>query len=474
MSAAPATTSRTTATDATPVLRALARLGLDVRLDRLDPSVERAVRALWLDSVGCALAARAHPVVQQATRAAAMLEDGAAITALGSGRPLGLLGAMLDSGAAIRALDYNDFYWGPGIGGHPSDLFAVSLALAEQARASTREMLEASAAGYELYLRMLDLMEPHGAFDHTSAMTPAAALIAARLWRLDEEATIDALAMAFVRGPAMGAMRHGAISQAKATAPAVAGQGGVMAALLARSGIGGPRAACLGPLGLAAWVRDHDRTAALAEADGFGSALLRVSIKRFCCIGTAQSAVAAAREVHRKASGRRIEAVHARLGDTELMRHQTSAPYRRPASRETADHSFFALLAMTLCDGDLVPAQFDGRRWLDPAVVALSERFEFDCSLPIERQGLFSAQLRARLEDGSTVIASVDHPPGHPLAPLSPAELLAKWHACSAVALGGAERDRLSDAALHGGLDTPLSPWLAQLRTAASQKEFVA
>lgn len=461
--------------DATPALRALVRACLGLSLERLDGAVEHAARALWLDSVGCALAARSHPAVRHAVNAAARLEPGAAATGLGSGALRGLLAATLESGAAIRALDYNDFYWGAGIGGHPSDLFAVSLALAEQAGASTRELLEATVAGYEVYLRVLDLMEPHGAFDHTSAMPPATAAIAARLWRLDEEAAIDALAMAFVRGPAMGAMRHGAISQAKATAPAMAGQSGLMAALLARSGIGGPRAACLGPLGLGAWVRDRDRTMELGSAQAFGHAMLRVSIKRFSCIGTAQSAVAAAREIHRQAAGRRLATVQARLADTALIHHQTSEPYRRPASRETADHSFFALLAMTLADGELVPAQFERGRWLDADVVALTDRLAFDCSLPVVRKGLFSAHLQARLEDGVVVTATVDHPPGHPLAPLSRAELLAKWHACASTVLDAAAREQLAQAALDDPLDLPVSRWLAPLRAGASQqKEFVA
>ena len=450
-----------TESDATGTLRALARACLDLRLDRLDPGVEQAARALWLDTTGCALAARGHPAVRGATQAADRLEPGQAATGLGSGQARGLLGATLDSGAAIRALDYNDFYWGPGIGGHPSDLFAVSLALAEEARASARDLLEATVAGYEVYLRVLDMMEGHGAFDHTSAMTPAAAAMAARLWHLDEEAAIDALAMAFVRGPAMGALRHGAISQAKAIAPAVAAQSGLMAAMLARSGIGGPRAACLGPLGLGAWVRDRTM---VPITEDFGHSILRVSIKRFSCIGTAQSAVAAAREIHRQAAGRRPRSIQAQLADTPLIRHQTSEPYRRPATRETADHSFFALLAMTLTDGDLVPAQFDRARWLDPDVIAMSDRLAFDCSMPVLRKGLFSARLQAELEDGSTITASVDHPPGHPLAPLSRQELLAKWNACAGQVLDAATCKQLAATALEAHLDTPISPWLAPLR----------
>ncbi len=448
----------------------LAQQCLALRLEDQDAKVRRAVRWLLLDTVGCALAARGHPAVVKAARAAATWGSAQA-TGLGSGRPASLLGAIVDSGAAIRALDYNDFYWGPGIGGHPSDLFGVCIPLAEHTGASLAELLEAALVGYELYLRILDRMAAHGVFDHTGAMTAASAAAAARLLGLDADATTDALAIACVRGPAMSAMRHGEICEAKATAPATAGLSGVVAAQLAQAGIGGPRSACLGPLGLGAWLREPGLVAGLDAAEGFGSAIARVSIKRFACIGTAQSTVAAARDIHRQAAGRRLQQVQLRLTASPLIVHQTSEAYRRPRNRETADHSFFSLAAMTLCDGDLVPRQFAAGRYQDADVLAMSDRLVFDCTLPVERKGLFQAQLHATLEDGTVLEALHAHPPGHPLNPLQRDELLAKWQGCCAGVLDGETPERLAHATLDGPLDLPVRDWLAPLHTASSPLE---
>ena len=48
---------------------------------------------------------------------------------------------------------------------------------------------------------------------------------------------------------------------------------------------------------------------------------------------------------------------------------------RRPESRETADHSFYFLVAAALLDGELTPRQFENERWTDPAVIDLMARF---------------------------------------------------------------------------------------------------
>lgn len=454
-------------------VRALAQHGLDLQAGRVDPAAVRAARWLLLDSVGCALAARQHPAVVKAARAA-QAWGGGETTGLGSGRRLSLLGAMLDSGAAIRALDYNDFYWGPGIGGHPSDLFGICIPLAESMDARLYDLLGAALAGYEVYLRILDRMAPHGAFDHTGAMTAASATAATRLLGLDAEAATDALAIACVRGPAMGAMRQGEICEAKATAPATAGISGVIAAQLAQAGIGGPRSACLGAQGLGAWLREPALVAGLDAAEDFGRAITRVSIKRFACIGTAQSTVAAARDIHQQAGGRALRRVALQLTASPLIVHQTSEAYRRPRNRETADHSFFSLAAMVLCDGDLVPQQFAQARYQDADVLAMSDRLAFDCTLPVVRKGLFQARLRAELDDGSVLEARHDHPPGHPLRPLQRAELLAKWQGCTAGVLDAGTAERFAHATLDGPPDLPVRHWLAALRAPLSTLENLA
>lgn len=423
------------------------------------------VRALLLDTLGCAVAARGHAAVAHAAVAAAALGAGTAARGLGSALPLSASGVVLDSGAAIRALDYNDFYWGPGIGGHPSDLFAVGLSLAQRECSALGELLGAMAVGYEIYLRILDRMDADGAFDHTSAMGLAGAALGARLMRLDETRTAHALAMAAVLGPSMYALRQGAICEAKAAAPALASLGALAALDLARAGMTGPVHAAGGPRGLGGWLPEPQALAAPLEATPAAWRLAHVSIKRYPCIGTAQAAVHAACEMHRavRAAGGTLEAVQVRLTRSTLIAHQTSDAYRRPDDRETADHSFFSLMSMALCDGDLTPGQFERGRYRDPDVLRMSDRLRFDVTLPPREAGQFCAELQARLDDGHVIDVAVDRPPGHPLAPLSADELLRKWRACCEGRIGAGARDALAQACLHDPLDVPVARLLQPL-----------
>ena len=429
------------------------------------PEHEAFLRTLLLDTMACAIAARGHAAVDKAAIAAVALGAGADAYGLGSGCRLGLAGAVLDSGCAIRALDYNDFYWGPGIGGHPSDLFALGLSLAQREDRTLGDLIGAMAVGYELYLRILDRMDPDGAFDHTSAMGLAGTALGARLMRLDETATTQALAMAAVQGPIMYALRQGAICEAKAAAPALASLGALAVLELARAGMTGPVHAAGGPRGLGGWLQAPDALATPLDANPAAWRLPHVSIKRYPCIGTAQAAVHAACELHRaaRAAAGALEAVQVRLTRSTLIAHQTSDAYRRPGDRETADHSFFSLMSMALCDGDLTPGQFERERYRDVDVLAMSDRLHFDVTLPPRDAGQFCAELQARLDDGRELRVVVDRPPGHPLAPLGADELLRKWRACCEGRLEADARDALAQACLHAPPDLPVSRLLQPL-----------
>jgi 2-methylcitrate dehydratase len=448
-------------------LSALAALVVGAAPARAATPADRAARVLLLDSLACAVAARDHPAVAKATVAATALFGGDSATGLGSSGRYGVAGAVLDSGAAIRALDFNDFYWGAGIGGHPSDLYALTLAVAESTRSNLGQLLHATAIGYEVYLRLLDLMRSDGPFDHTTAMTLAGAAATGRLLALDTTSMTQALAIAVVRGPALSALRQGAISEAKAVAPALAAINGLMAAQLAAAGIGGPVAAACGPLGLQTIVAAGADLGRLAEPCGFGSKLVQVSVKRYPCIGTAQAAVAVACALHRQAAAARsaIERIEFQLADHHLVRHQTTAAYRRPEQRETADHSFYSLLAMAMADGDVTPAQFAVGRWRDPDIHALSDRIEFSFGLAGGTDGVFAARAQAVLADGGRIAAAVDHPPGHPAAPLDDAAITAKFHACVRGRLAQGRAHEVVESCLHGSGQAPVGHLVQLLRT---------
>ena len=405
----------------------LARWTLAQRWQDLSADAQERARHLLLDTIGCALGGRGHPAVSQSVSIAETVFDGRAIaTGLGSGMRRSLLGAILDSGAAIRALDLNDFYWGPGLGGHPSDIFATGFAIAEETDSTIADLLNAVAAGYEFYTRLMDLMragDPPWAWDHTCACAPSAAIIAGLLLKLDEKQLAEALAISLARAPVFSALRAGKISSVKAAAPALGQIDGVLAVRLAQAGMTGPKEAVAGARGLEAIIVPGADIARILPPECAESRLLDITIKRFPCMGTGQAATATAVELRRCLNGEidRIASIDMEVSDSGIVRRQTADIYRRPDRRETADHSFYAIFGMALADGKLEAAQFAAGRWMQPDVVSIVERLTLRPTLPGEAEGLFPARAHVTLLDGSKLTVDMPYAPGHRLNPIGEA-----------------------------------------------------
>lgn len=414
-----------------------------------EESILRA-RILLLDTLGCALAARGHPLVRKAGAVADALMGSGQITGLGTGARRTTMGAVLDSGAAIRALDFNDFYWGPSAGGHPSDMFAVAIAVGQDANAKLEEVLRATIVGYEFYLRLADLMkiEP---FDHTTAGAIGSAAIAAKLLHLDEARFSHALSLAMLRGPAMAAVRFGHISEAKGLAAAIACLSGLLSARLAYEGVTGPVDEIEGARGLQAFLRADMGFDHLVPKAAERAKIGLVTTKRFPSMGTSQASASAALELHRQLKGKvnSIKKLSFRLSDSPLTRHQITEPYRRPKNRETADHSFPAVIAMALADGTLSQAQFERKRFLDPDILNFIDRMEFTCDLGGVEDGSYPARARATLNDGTELTANIDYAPGHPRNPMDPEEAIQKFASCSKDVLTTAKIERVCSLCLE-------------------------
>ena len=102
-------------------------------------------------------------------------------------------------------------------------------------------------------------------------------------------------------------------------------------------------------------------------------------------------------------------------------------PGRRfPATRESADHSFYYCVAIALLEGDCGEAQFDIEKLTQPALrqaltcVELVEDPDYSALWPQTGGGAVQVQMR----DGTTLESRYDYPPGHPRNPLDRAALL--------------------------------------------------
>lgn len=121
-----------------------------------------------------------------------------------------------------------------------------------------------------------------------------------------------------------------------------------------------------------------------------------------------------------------------------------------PATRETADHSLAYLVAVALLDGAITLQSFGEERLRDPAVRTLMQRIVVaeDPELTRAHAGElpgWPSVVEIILKNGKSLRQASAHPKGHPLDPLSDAELEEKFWAMSDRLLPRAQGQRLLD-----------------------------
>lgn len=151
-----------------------------------------------LDWIAVTLAANNEPLVGMMVEELADDQPGKC-TVVGQGRKTTRLNAAMINGAASHALDYDDV--ARSVNGHPSvPVVPVLLALGEELGASGRDILDAFVIGVEIEGKIGDMTNGghyQQGFHATGTIgTLGAAAAAARLMKLDAEATARALSIA--------------------------------------------------------------------------------------------------------------------------------------------------------------------------------------------------------------------------------------------------------------------------------------
>jgi 2-methylcitrate dehydratase PrpD len=218
----------------------------------LPEDVALAARLHLLDACGVGLAAAGSPVGAAYRGLAHELMKGGAATVFGQSAGAAPADAALINGGLIHSLEFDDTHTG-SIAHGSAVIAAAVLAVGEARRASGATLLGAFARGWEVLIRF-GLASPTGfpsrGFQNTSvAGTLAAALVAAELLGLDDDHSVAALGISLSQASGVFEFLTNG-SSVKSLHPGWAAHGGIIAALLARSGMTGPETSLEGRFGL--------------------------------------------------------------------------------------------------------------------------------------------------------------------------------------------------------------------------------
>jgi 2-methylcitrate dehydratase len=101
----------------------------------------------------------------------------------------------------------------------------------------------------------------------------------------------------------------------------------------------------------------------------------------------------------------------------------------RPSTRETADHSLPYCTAVALADGDVTLAQFDQKRFTDPALLELVAKIKVhrDAALTARYPNGIPNRLTVMLNNGRKLVKEVEFPRGHAHNPMTDGEVEKKF-----------------------------------------------
>ena len=393
------------------------------RLEHAPDSVVQRMKALVLDLLRVVTVGAPLPWSRAARRLALKLGGAGSSSLLLSGDRIDAARAAFVNGAYAHACDLDDTHVGSMHHAGASILPAV-IAVAEREDSSGRALLEAAICGYEASLRIGLATQP-SLFQRGFMATPTcgalgAALAAGKLLGFSPEDMAGALGAAGAYAGGLAQFYHsGGIT--KRLNGARGAESGVMAALLVREGIWGPRDILEGEAGFFRAFSEKADPDKVTGDLGRGYRLMEVSTKIHAGAGRLQASVDAGLALGAE-HGLAAEGIaDVEVGIPRVI--QGRLTHNDPPDLQSAQLSVPFSLAMALALGRTRGPQAALRRedyetaLVTSAVRALSGRVRCVLDPEIEA-GTNTEEVPSRvtikLNDGRTFVARVAHPRGSP------------------------------------------------------------
>jgi len=417
----------------------------DLSYGALPPAAKQQVTSVLLDVAGLCVAARNTDYVRSVLTASV---DAGSVTAIGHGGAFDAASACLINGIAIHGEDFDDTFE-EGIVHSGAVVVPAVLAACERFGRSGSDAALGIAAGLEVMCR-LSLVAPtaihRAGFHPTAILGPFGAAAGAGLAL---GLTGPQLAAAF---GITGSMAGGLIeyladgSWTKRMHAGWAAQSGLRAALLAKHEFTGPRTVFEGRHGLFAGFAPDVSPDFKRLIDDLGTRweIESIAFKPYACGTICQPFIDCAIELAQQGiRADDIADILCEVGEGSVHRlWEPLSEKHRPATPYAAKFSVPYCLAVGFIDGDAGLLQFTPARISDPEVISLTGKVRYVIDPDNEYPRNFTGHLRATLKDGSTHEIRRPHLRGGTQAPLSRADLVAKFKANTA--FGGWDQE-LSD-----------------------------
>ena len=413
------------------VAETLARYALNLKYESLPPDIVRVAKRTVLDTIGCAIGGYKAGPSQIAVKLAGNVTAKNSATVLCSGAKTSPDLAAFADGVMIRYLDFNDGYISPGTGGHPSDMIAAVLPVAEVMGRNGRDVILGTVLAHEVFAKVSDVQNTRGlGLDHATVTGLAAVVAAGRLMGLTEKQLVQAIGIEVGGNTAINQGRVGTLSNWKAFASAEACRKAIFAAQLGQAGMTGPDPVFEGRDGFFNVIlREPFQLPNLGGADApFG--IMHAFTKRFPLGQYAQTVAQAAVESRQyfKDPGE-IQEINLRISHNAIIIMADTPDKWHPTSHETADHSIPYSTGVALKYGTISDDYYEGEYLHDKQLLDLVGRVKVVHSPEADRveKEFNLCELELVLKNGQRKDVRVEYHRGHWKNPMTDAEMEEKF-----------------------------------------------
>jgi 2-methylcitrate dehydratase PrpD len=437
-----------------PLSTTLGAWASTIRFDDLPDDVVEATKLRILDIVGLALAGAGTPF-GRATRAAAVaMSPPGPCRVFGSGEPVGVTTAAFTNGSCAQALEYDDTH-NESIVHMSSPAVAASLAIAEIAPVSGRDLVAAIAVGNEISCRVGSVAPGQfhrRGFHPTGLFAPfGVTYLAGRLLGL------DAAQMARAAG-ICGSFASGILecwvdgTHPKFLHPGWAAQSGIAAAFLGREGMTGPAQVFEGRFGLFA-SHLQDPAAALdfsRVTGGLGAKWdsRNSSLKPFPAAHVIHPYLDALLRLRATAgfTSADVERIDCPVAAfiVPIVCEPTAEKFA-PSSDSHGRVSLQYSLAEALHLGALGKNAYAPESLANPEILALARRVQYHVDPGFPGPGRFKGAVQVTLKDGRSFTEVEEYNRGSSENPMTYREIRDKFDENASGFLSQVARDRLAD-----------------------------
>ena len=400
-------------------------------------AVDHEAHRTFMNWLGCAVGAAHHEAADAALAAVAMLQPAAQASVLGRKDKVDMASAALVNGITSHTFDFDDTHLKTII--HPAGPVASAvLALAEQTKATGRELIDALVIGIDVSCRVGNAMYPdhydRGWHITGSTGTLGAAAGCARLLKLDVAQT--AMALGIAASQPIG-MREQFGTMTKPFHPGGAARAGLMSALLASKGFTASPRALEAPRGMMQTVSTKNAWGEITNELGQRFEISFNSYKPFACGIVIHPSIDACAQL--RAQGVLPEQVER----IELKVHSLVLELtgnKEPQDGLQAKFSVYHGCAAGLTFGCAAEGEFSDEIVNRADMVALRRKVVATVDGSIAEA---SVDVTAVLKDGRRVHVFVEHAIGSLQNPMTDTNLEAKFHGLSDPILGAAQTSEL-------------------------------